>query len=301
MNANHEKHPIVGVDIGGSHISACVVDTTTGSILPDSHVKMPVDASGQASDVLNIWAGTIKAAMEFHDLHIQNVGIAMPGPFDYDKGISYMQGQGKYDQLFGWPVKASLAEMLSIRPDGIKLSNDATCFLAGERKVGRAAGCGDVIAITLGTGLGSCRFRNEKEEEGDLWKFAYREGKAEDSISARWILSAYQQRTGEVVRDVKEMVEKSASDQAVVAIFEEFGLAIGEVIFLRYGREWPDKFVFTGGLTKSWELFSPAIKRVINEYGRPINIDVSEHQERAAMVGAALLWSDKYFMQTNVS
>ena len=294
MSANYGRNHVVGVDIGGSHISACIVEIDSGQMLPGSLFTAKVDASGSASAVLDTWAGIISTARQSNDPAIQRVGIALPGPFDYDHGISYMKGLGKYDQLYGLPVKSILAEKLGIETEKIKMQNDASSFLTGERKIGRASGCADVVGITLGTGLGSSRFRNHKTEAGDLWKFEYAGGFAEDRISTRWILNAYRSSFGDHHLDVEQIAQRARMDATVDFIFVQYGKSIGEVLSLRYGSEMPEKFVFTGGLTKSWDLFSPFVRLAFSQSGHTADIYVSEHQEIAAMVGAALLWSDDY-------
>ena len=33
--------------------------------------------------------------------NVKGIGFAMPGPFDYVKGICYIQGVAKYENLYG--------------------------------------------------------------------------------------------------------------------------------------------------------------------------------------------------------
>ncbi|HRP57404.1 hypothetical protein, partial [Agriterribacter sp.] len=64
------------------------------------------------------------------------MGIAMPGPFDYEKGISYITGLHKYEYLYGLNVKELLAAELNIPLGNIRMMNDAAAYLAGELKAG---------------------------------------------------------------------------------------------------------------------------------------------------------------------
>ncbi len=61
----------------------------------------------------------------------------MPGPFDYEKGISFIKDQNKYESLYGLNVKEMMAERLGVSTDHIRLMNDAGCFLQGEVMGGR--------------------------------------------------------------------------------------------------------------------------------------------------------------------
>ena len=41
---------------------------------------------------------------------IRGVGMAIPGPFDYEHGISRMQGLNKYDAIYGIPLEPEIRE-----------------------------------------------------------------------------------------------------------------------------------------------------------------------------------------------
>ena len=53
------------------------------------------------------------------DGSVVGVGMAIPGPFDYENGISRMQGLNKYDAIYGIPlereIKARVPELGSAR------------------------------------------------------------------------------------------------------------------------------------------------------------------------------------------
>ena len=293
MISDRKKSWVVGVDVGGSHICACVIDTGSGELQPDSTSRAAVDSSMGAEELVSTWAETILSSMRSVDVPIRRIGIAMPGPFDYVNGVSLMRGLGKFDRLYGLNVKTALAGRLSIGEDAIRMENDATCFLNGELRVGLAMGCRSAIGITLGTGLGSCVYRNGMTFDGDLWRFPFSDGIAEDRISSRWILGQYQAIFGESASDVKAIVDMAAHDPNVDDIFQRFGRSLGTIIALRYRDEMPERFVFTGGLTGSWHLFSAALVAALSEAGFDVPLDVSRHQEISAMVGAAMLWSDR--------
>jgi glucokinase len=296
MNSDKEQSWVVGVDVGGSHICACVIDAGSGELYPDSSSLSAVDSSKGADELVSTWTETILSSMRAVGFPIRRIGIAMPGPFDYVNGVSLMSGLGKFDRLYGFNVKAALASRLSVGEGAIRMGNDATCFLHGELRVGHAKGCRSAIGITLGTGLGSCVYRNGMTVDGDLWRFPFSGGIAEDRISSRWILGRYQAIFGESAVDVKSIVDMAANDPTVEEIFQGFGRSLGTVIALRYRDEMPEKLIFTGGLTGSWHLFSAPLVSALSEAGFNVPLDVSRHQEFSAMVGAAMLWSDRNTM-----
>jgi glucokinase len=283
---------VVGVDVGGSHISACCVDIHAGEIHHHTLVHLTVDSKGKPEDILDRWAEAILTSVQMTGMPVRSVGMALPGPFDYEKGISYIRGLGKYEQLYGCHVKNELSKRLLIQPEHIRMKNDATCFLMGERAFGKAKQIDNVVGITLGTGLGSCWFHDGRIEDGDLWCFLYEGSHAEDRVSTRWLLEQYENACGQRALDVKEIAEKAKTDPRAAAIFHAYGKSLGEVIGLRYAGDYPEKVVFGGGITNIWQLFAPSMAAAIGSFGTQIELEVSGLLEISAMAGAAMLWSE---------
>ena len=65
------------------------------------------------------------------------VGVAAPGPFDYENGICMVHGLGKLEGLFNVDMRAELARA-ACRPTSIRFLNDAEAFLLGESVAGAA-------------------------------------------------------------------------------------------------------------------------------------------------------------------
>ena len=89
---------VTGVDIGGSHITVCLVDLHKQSVIEGSELRHHIDSSGTANEVIASWAAPIQEANKRAGLKPTRIGIAMPGPFDYEKGISLIKGLAKYEQ-----------------------------------------------------------------------------------------------------------------------------------------------------------------------------------------------------------
>ncbi len=59
---------------------------------------------------------------------IKGLGISMPGPFDYERGISRITGVNKFESLFALDLKACLLSALAkkhIQINSISFLNDA--------------------------------------------------------------------------------------------------------------------------------------------------------------------------------
>jgi glucokinase len=283
---------VIGVDIGGSHISAAVVDLLHRSIVEDSLVRKHINSKESAEQILNSWAEVIEQLFSKYPFISKKIGIAMPGPFDYEKGICLIKGVDKYESLFNVNVKNSLAQRLKLAEESIVFMNDARCFLEGERFGGAAAGCDNVLGITLGTGLGSARFHSGQTFEGDLYFAPFKDGVAEDYISSRWFLKKYKEITGRVAKNVKELSEKISQEPEIKILFDEFGRNLGEVLFSYAQKFSYETLVIGGNIANAWELFFAETKTILDKLPA-VTIKKAALGEDSALIGAASLWNDQ--------
>ncbi|WP_316822491.1 ROK family protein [Pedobacter gandavensis] len=284
MNSNSTKLPYIGVDIGGSHITAAHVDANTFKVIENTLKRERVASRDSAEVILQSWLNVLSSLILRENSENTKIGIAMPGPFDYEKGISMMQNQEKYDALYGLNVKEILAKRLEIAEEDIVFINDAEAFLRGELAAGAAADMERAIGITLGTGLGSTS--NGSGVTVDMnWAFhPFKDSIAEEYISTRWFLRKYKEITGEEVKNVEVLLE--VADIAVKnEIFEEFSDNLS--IFLNdfIAQEKPQVVVIGGNIAKTWDHFIESLKVKITD--KTVLIRQSKMWEDAALVGAA--------------
>lgn len=284
MNSNSTKLPYIGVDIGGSHITAAHVDATTFKVIEHTLKRERVAAMDTAEVILQSWLNVLSSLIIRANGENTKIGIAMPGPFDYEKGISMMQNQEKYDALYGLNVKEILAQRLEIPETDIVFINDAEAFLRGELASGAAADKERAIGITLGTGLGSTS--NGSGVTVDMnWAFRpFKDSIAEEYISTRWFLKKYKEITGKEVKNVEVLLE--VAEEAVKnEIFEEFSDNLS--IFLNdfIAQEQPQVVVIGGNIAKTWDHFIGLLTAKIKD--KTVAIRQSEMWEDAALVGAA--------------
>jgi glucokinase len=279
---------VLGADIGGSHITASLVDIQNRQILSSTVCRREVNSSGEAAQIVSEWSEVIRSCFGNTNLRTKKIGIAMPGPVDYEIGFCYIKGQNKYESLYGCNLKELLGEALEIGASNIRMINDAAGFLAGEMFIGAGRGFSKVVGLTLGTGLGSAFYENGSSIDADLWHSPFLDGKAEDYISAPWLLSAALKNTGIRFDNVRQMAEKAESDIVLQKIFQEFGNNLGLFLAEFTRRENPEMVVLGGNVSKAFHLFSPGLEKL------PIPVRVAQIGESAALVGAATLW-DKVF------
>jgi glucokinase len=263
------------LELGGSHVSACVVDVETWRI--SDLCRLPLHPEGTRRELL----GAIReAAASLRD--VSRLVVAAPGPFDYENGICLVRGLGKLDGLFGVDMRAELARALLVDPAVIRFLNDAEAFLLGESAAGAARGHDRAIGITLGTGLGSAflvggelvRAGESVPPNGDLHVVPFRGGCVEDTISGRAISARFDGRTG-----AAEIAARAdAGDVRSAAAYASLGADLAAFL-----EPWLDAFrptcvVVGGSIARAWRHFSAALP--------PISTP-AERLDDAPLLGAA--------------
>jgi len=287
---NKNKY-VLGIDIGGSHITAAVIDMQQRNILKNSFTRERVDSHGTTEQIIHTWCTAIKLAYKKVNMEIGTLGIAMPGPFDYENGISYIAGNDKYAAFYGLNVKEMLASELQINRKQILMSNDASCFLAGEIFAGEARSYQNLIGITLGTGLGSAVYTEGKVNDANLWCSPFLDGMAEDYLSTRWFLKRYYELTGLNILNVRELTLLYSDSQTIRKIFNEFGHNLG--LFLKdFQQKNAAKAIVIGGnITNASDRFIRHALKYLLSQGINVPIHISKLNEDAALLGAAGCWA----------
>jgi glucokinase len=267
----------VGADIGGSHITTALIDLQNRTVIEGSYYRTYIDANGSADDIIRNWAEVIKKSMI---PGTYKIGIAMPGPFDYEKGISFITGLHKYESLYGLHVKDLLALALQLQPQHIKMANDASCFLKGELFSGAVKGELSVTGLTLGTGFGSAIAENGIVKDGAYFDYPFLEAKAEDYFCSRWLVKRYEEISGKKAANVKEIVK----DEQATAVFHEFGVNLA--LFLSSLDNVPERVVLGGNIAQTYPLFSPGLQEELHKKHLNISFVLSALDENAALIGA---------------
>jgi glucokinase len=289
-NLSMKMDYVVGADIGGSHITAGLVNIAAKTMEQGTMVRRTVDPHAPANDIMAAWSETIQEAARFFDGAPYRVGIAMPGPFDYVNGISLIRGFNKYESLYELNVKELFAQQLGIPGAGIRLKNDAAAFLQGEVFCGAAMGYGKAVGITLGTGLGSARTINGDTEEGAVNVSPLHDSIAEDYISTRWFLKRYAELTGNKLKDVSSLAEKLGQDTNAGRVFGEFAANLAIVLQRFITEEQPEVVVIGGGIANAFDIFYPRLRELLTGKSSNTLIKRSSLGESAAMIGAASIF-----------
>jgi glucokinase len=282
---------MLGVDVGGSHITASFVDLVNQWIISDSIFRSKVDMHGSANEILDTWVSTIRNAIGPYPANSVKIGIAMPGPFDYENGISLIKGMNKYESLYQVDILSHLSKALEIDKEKILFRNDAEAFLHGEVYCGAVKGYSKAIGITLGTGLGSAIHTDGFTADANLGISAFKDGIAEDYLSTRWFVKRYQELSDNTIKDAKTIFDTVGTDQSSDVVLDEFTTNLSNFLHSFIIREKPQAVVIGGNIAKAHALFLDVVNAKLVKLGCLVPIKVTSLWEDAAIIGAACYWN----------
>jgi glucokinase len=283
-----ERVPVL--EVGGTHVSAALIDAADWSIVADTLRRRPLDGQASAEALLDEFVGAARTLDAGTDARW---GVAMPGPFDYDRGIALFEDVGKFDSLRGVDVRAALCAGISPQPESVGFLNDAEAFLLGEWLHGAATGYRRCAAVTLGTGIGS-GFLADGEivgsgpdvPPGGRAHRLYIDGRPlEDAVSRRAIRAAYRAATGDAEADVRDIAERArGGDRVAREVIDSAMRLLGTALAPYLHRFGAEVVVIGGSMSLSWDLFGPAF---IAALPGSIAVVVAEDREHAPLLGAA--------------
>lgn len=275
---------IIGIDIGGSHITMAQVDPAKREIIASTYVREHVDSFGSRETIFSSWVSAVEKVTEGLAKENLLIGIAMPGPFDYENGISLMQ-QGKFIDIYQINIKEELAERLAVSEQQIYFVNDAGAFLEGEVFGGCVQDCNRIFGITLGTGLGTAFYDGTAATDEDLWNSPFRNSISEDYLATRWFVHRYKELTGQEISGTKELLDKPQDIQT--EILDEYADSFAEFIVKYISPYQPEVLVIGGNIAKMYPYFEERLHKNLSEDNIDLPVRISAIFEDAAILGAA--------------
>jgi glucokinase len=299
------KNIAIGTDIGGSHITCAAIDLVSGRIMRETMSESTVNNQAPANEIIGKWSGALSAVLsKVPRESVKGIGFAMPGPFDYVKGICYIRGVAKYENLYGLNVTEAISASLGV-PDGflIRFMNDASAFAVGEAWAGSAAKFNRSLSITLGTGFGSAFISNripivdgeEVPKLGCIYHLPYKDGIADDYFSTRGLLSRYKKLTGKELHGVKDLASLASTDKVVADLFTDFGDNAGLFLALWLKKFRAEILVVGGNISHAYNLFGNVFEARLEREKCNCKIAISKLKEDAALLGSAYLLDDEFW------
>lgn len=153
----NQGYAVLGIDIGGTHIKAGVVDL-------QGHISDEVSVA--VGEEIRTETGLIRTLKELYNAcgttqKLSAVGIGVAGVIDAQAGI--------VTQSPNFPLWDNFALAQKFSESGVDvpifIENDANSVALGEVLFGSAKGIRNLIFLTLGTGVGGALILN-----GELWR-----------------------------------------------------------------------------------------------------------------------------------
>jgi len=290
---------VVGVDIGGTKIKACLQDHTN-TVSP--HVELPTPQAG-AQAIITAIGNACEQLIADSAYPVRAIGIGSTGLVDPVRG----RVVASTGHIPGWQdvaVTGPLALRLGVP---VYIANDVNAFALGEMASGAGRGHQSALCVAVGTGVGGALVFNN-----DLWTGRnYLAGEAgylfagfdgdkmtilEHCAGGRGLESTYQQRTGASERISLKDISRRAqedNDANAKAVITAGAHILGSVLGTVLTFFDPDVCIIGGGVPNIGPLWQEPF--VAGMQAAPLHntdtapIKWAELGTNAVMLGAAAL------------
>ena len=270
----------LAIDLGGTNIRIARVENGQCT----DHRSIPCPANEEASVVVDRLSQLIEGLI---DDRVKGIGIGVPSIVDAQAGIVY-----DVANIPAWkevPLKALLEEKFRVP---VAVENDCNCFALGECMFGAGRDCSNMVGVTIGTGIGAGIIIDRKLY-GGLYRGAGEIGTLPylDADFEHYCSSFFFKRKG---IDAAEYAQKALQvDQEALAIWEEFGGHIGQLVKGIMFTYAPDLIVLGGGISSAFPLFRQGMEKALLDfpYHRILNHTkiISSDLKNANLLGASSL------------
>ncbi len=272
------KHYIIGIDLGGTKIHTAIADERRDII---SSVQL---ATGVGKDtVLNNIFHSIETVTKQSHLSLEQVhhiGIGVPGPVDYDRGVVRV-----CPNIPGWqeiPVKEILTRRFPHTQ--VAIENDARAAGLAEARRGAGKGFRHVFYTTLSTGIGGAIiidgniYHGAHGAAGEVGHMRFENGKEfEELASGPAVHQLFGIHPQELATAVSQGNPKAQA--ALDHLVRITGTGLGNVVTLLN----PGVIIIGGGLSNLGSLYLKPLEKKIRQ--EAFSIGGSEVQVKKAGLG----------------
>lgn len=288
---------IAGLDIGGTKISALLIDDD-GAVAARGSMPAPAAVGGAAmadaaAALVSSLAGGVPGT-------VVAVGAGAAGVIDSDRGV-VRAASALFAGWAGFALADELAARLGVPA---RIENDVNAFLVGEATSGVPRR--DVLGLMLGTGVGGAVILDGELRHGphgaageightpgygDATCTCGQVGHLETVASGTSIAARYARRTGRAVGDARAVAALArAGDQDARAVFDDAGRAVALAGATAAGLLDLTHVIVGGGVSHAWDLLAPAISATLATdspvSGIPLTVERAKLGSDAVALGA---------------
>jgi glucokinase len=148
MVAGVVERGVIGVDLGGTKLLAGAVDADLAIHHRTNRPIYGLDQNG----LVQMIADAVQEIRTAVGDGIEAVGFGIPCTFDARTGMAVQAANAPLHDIAFHEVMAERTGL------PVSVDNDANCAVLCEARIGAAAGCSEVVLLTLGTGIGGGLF-----------------------------------------------------------------------------------------------------------------------------------------------
>ena len=316
MVAGVVERGVIGVDLGGTKLLAGAVDADLGIHHRTNRLIYGLDQNG----LVQMVADAVEEIRTAVGGGIEAVGFGIPCTFDSRTGMAVQAANAPLADIRFHEV---MAERLGLP---VIVDNDANCAVLCEAHVGAAAGCSDVVMLTIGTGIGGGLVlggevyrgwigggaemghmvvdMDGRPCQGNCPNWGCLESVASGSALVREAslavarrpdtelgraLEAGRELTGPMITELAR-----SGDPVAQGALEVVGRALGVGIANLVNIFNPEVVVIGGGAVRAGELLLEPARRVIADHALPpareiVRLAPAHYGDEAGMMGAALM------------
>lgn len=304
---------IFGVDVGGTTVKLGLFEND-GAVLDKWEIPTRTEEGGKniLPDVAKSIQDKIKAKNIAKD-QLVGVGIGVPGPVNSEGVVARAVN-------LGWEIKDVVGELKTLLNVPVKAGNDANVAALGEMWKGGGVGYKNLVAVTLGTGVGGGIIINGEiltgatGAGGEIGHIHIQDdepeacgcnnyGCLEQYASATGVVRLANRKLAEVKDDsvlrkgnisAKSVFDAVKADDAVaIEIAKQFGDYLGKGLAAVAGVVNPEIFVIGGGVSKAgdilFDFIRPAYEKYVFHGSRNVKFARATLGNDAGIYGAAKL------------
>jgi glucokinase len=224
---------ILGIDLGGTKVSAAVLDPA-GLIIARARAKTRAwrDDEEVFATIADAGRRAIQEAGIAQD-QLAAVGIGAPGPIDFDTGYIIETANLRFKNF---PLGPRIAEEFG-RPAIVE--NDVNAGIYGELRAGAARGASDVLGMFVGTGIGGglilngALYRGFSKGAGEVGHIIVKAGGPRCGCGNRGCLEAVASRTA-IARDIRKAIKRGQRSAVSKALTRENNVLSGKDLKAAY-------------------------------------------------------------------
>ncbi len=308
---------VFGVDVGGTTVKLGCFNTE-GELL--DKWEIPTRTEDKGSNIIGDIAGSILVKLAKDDIDkkdVVGIGIGVPGPVKSDGTVIVAVNLGWKDIN----VNTELEELTGIK---VKTSNDANVAALGEMWRGGGQGYSNVVAVTLGTGVGGGIIVDGKIVNGatgaggEIGHIHLEDNETEAcGCKGHGCLEQYASATGVVRLAKKKLADSSkdsvlregevtakdvwdavkAGDELAIEVAHIYGEYLGKGLAAVADVVNPEVFVIGGGVSKAGrvviEYMEPYFDKYVFPGAKGAKFALAKLGNDAGIYGAAFLVLDK--------